>query len=195
MAGAPASARARSEYLFGEAQSEMAVKLAAYYAAGGQQEARATGAVAEARLDMHPDVAAALGIEPGQAVTQEQLANLLQGLRADGVELQGAGRGGPQRITYYDFTFSAPKSASVAMALANTDAERFLIVALHREAVRDAMEFLERTIAHARLGDGGSKGSLAGRLGYVTLDHYTARQPSRSRSSKKAASSPRSSRP
>ncbi|MBN8907734.1 MAG: relaxase domain-containing protein, partial [Rhodospirillales bacterium] len=175
-AGAPAAARAMAEYLRGDALSDIAAGLAAYYTAGLHKEpGEIIGAIAEPRPDMHPDVAAMLGLELGKAVSQEQLSNLLQGLRADGAELPGAGRGGPERITYYDFTFSAPKSASVAMALARTDAERFLIVALHRESVREAMEFLEDTIAHARKGDGGSKGSVPGRLGYVSLDHYTAR--------------------
>src|SRR3954454_6502920 len=73
-------------------------------------------------------VAAALGLDVTRTATHEEVVNLLQGRRADGEEIAGrqsykvgAGR---DRITYVDFTFSAPKSVSVAMALAPTDAER-----------------------------------------------------------------------
>ena len=84
----------------------------------------------------------------------------------------GAGR---DRITYVDFTFSAPKSVSIAMALAPTQAERHMIVGAHRDAWMSAMEHLETIVAHARKGKGGLKGSVAGELGWVSFDHYTAR--------------------
>jgi phage/plasmid primase-like uncharacterized protein len=74
-----------------------------------------------------------------------------------------------------DFTFSAPKSVSVAMALAPTDAERYMIVGAHRDAWVAAMAHLEDIIAYARKGKGGSKGRVRGELGWVSFDHYTAR--------------------
>src|SRR4029077_2317592 len=79
------------------------------------------------------------------------------------------------RITYIDFTFSAPKSVSVAMALAPTEAERHMIVGAHRDAWTSAMDHLEDIVAHARKGDGGSKGRVRGSLGWVSFDHHTAR--------------------
>src|SRR4051794_33592037 len=67
-----------------------------------------------------------------------EVVNLLQGRRADGEEIAGRQAykvgAGKDRITYVDFTFSAPKSVSVAMALAPTDAERHMIVGAHRDA-------------------------------------------------------------
>ena len=54
---------------------------------------------------------------------------------------------GKDRITYVDFTFSAPKSVSIAMALAPTDAERHMIVGAHRDAWMAAMAHLETVIA------------------------------------------------
>jgi len=64
---------------------------------------------------------------------------------------------GKDRITYVDFTFSAPKSVSVAMALAPTEAERHMIVGAHRDAWMAAMDHLEGIVAHARKGKGGAK--------------------------------------
>ena len=71
-------------------------------------------------------------------------------------------------ITYVDFTFSAPKSVSLAMALAPTEAERHMIVGAHRDAWMSAMAHLETIIARARKGKAGSKGSVPGRLGWVS---------------------------
>jgi TrwC relaxase len=68
---------------------------------------------------------------------------LFRGLRADGTALPGAGKRFTaktrDRITYVNFTFSAPKSVSVAMALAPTAAERHMIVGAHRDVWVAAM--------------------------------------------------------
>ena len=129
--------------------------------------------------DMSLATAAALGLDMTRAATHEEVVNLLQGRRADGGEIVGKPRykvaPGKDRVTYVDFTFSAPKSVSVAMALAPTDAERYMIVGAHRDAWIAAMGHLEDIIAYARKGKGGSKGRVRGELGWVSFDHYTAR--------------------
>ena len=61
------------------------------------------------------------------------------------------------------------------MALAPTDAERHMIVGAHRDAWMAAMAHLETIVGRARKGRGGSKGSVPGKLGWVSFDHYTAR--------------------
>src|SRR3954463_2879715 len=108
-----------------------------------------------------------------------EVVNLLQGRRADGEEIAGKRQqkvaAGKDRITYVDFTFSAPKSVSLAMALAPTEAERHMVVGAHRDAWMSAMAHLETIIARARKGKAGSKGSVPGKLGWVSFDHYTAR--------------------
>ncbi len=61
------------------------------------------------------------------------------------------------------------------MALAPTDAERHMLVGAHRDAWMAAMAYIETIIGRARKGAGGSKGSIPGKLGWVSFDHYTAR--------------------
>jgi len=134
------------------------MKIAEYYAGGqGTDEALAQGmgCVPTPRADMHPDVAAALGIKPGQMLNEEELANVLAGRRADGAELPGhqrgvtsyqAGEGDGQdraRISYMDLTFSAPKSVSLAWAFAETDAERNSILQAHRDARDATLRYIE----------------------------------------------------
>ena len=177
-AGGPQSARAMAEYYGENTIPEHATALADYYLRGvTRAEADCTAAIP--RQDMALHVAAALGLDITRTATTAEVTNLMLGLRADGAEIAGRHRGpvqkGNERIVWADFTFSAPKSVSVAMALAPTDAERHMIAGAHRDAWMAGMAHLETIIAHARKGAGGSKGSIAGKLGWVSYDHYTAR--------------------
>jgi phage/plasmid primase-like uncharacterized protein len=166
------------------------MKLAEYYAQGqGTDEALALGmgCVPTPRADMHPDVAAALGITPGKMLTEEELANLLSGRRADGAELPGhqrsvrtyaAGEEGGQdraRISYMDLTFSAPKSVSLAWAFAETDAERNSILQAHRDARDATLRYIEAEVGKAGFGHGGREGEEPGHLAWITADHFTSR--------------------
>jgi conjugative relaxase-like TrwC/TraI family protein len=54
-------------------------------------------------------------------------------------------------VAGFDLTFTAPKSASVLWALADT-ATQAAVVAAHRAAVRDALAFLEQRAVHTRVG-------------------------------------------
>jgi len=166
------------------------MKIAEYYAQGqGTDEALALGmgCVPTPRADMHPDVAAALGIKPGRLLNEEELANLLSGRRADGAELPGhqrnvrtyeAGEGGGQdraRISYMDLTFSAPKSVSLAWAFAETDAERNSILQAHRDARDATLRYIEGQVAKAGFGHGGREGEERGHVAWITADHFTSR--------------------
>jgi phage/plasmid primase-like uncharacterized protein len=177
-AGAPTAAQAMAEHLREQTLSEEMVAMADYYLRGVKR-AEVTGTAAIPRQDMPPAVGAALGLDVDRTATHEEVVNLLSGLRADGSPLPGAATRfkakSRDRITYVDFTFSAPKSVSVAMALAPTDAERHMIVGAHRDAWMAAMAHLETIVGRARKGRGGSKGSVLGKLGWVSFDHYTAR--------------------
>lgn len=157
---------------------EEMVAMADYYLRGVKRS-EVAGTAAIPRQDMSSAVAAALGIDVNRTATHEEVVNLLQGKRADGQPIAGKRQqrvaAGKDRVTYTDFTFSAPKSVSIAMALAPTDAERHMIVGAHRDAWMAAMAHLETVIARARKGDGGSKGSVPGKLGWVSFDHMTAR--------------------
>ena len=176
--GAPTAAAAMAEHLREQTLPAEIAAVAAYYLRG-VREMEITGTAAIPRQDMPLAAAAALGLAMNRAATHEEVVNLLQGRRADGGEIPGKPRykvgGGKDRVTYVDFTFSAPKSISVAMALAPTDAERYMIVGAHQDAWMAAMAHLETIAAHARKGKGGSKGRVRGYLGWVSFDHYTAR--------------------
>ena len=176
--GAPTAAAAMAEHLREQTMPEEMVAMADYYLRGVKRS-EVAGTAAIPRQDMSPAMAAALGIDVTRTATHEEVVNLLQGKKADGEPIAGKRQqrvaAGKDRITYTDFTFSAPKSVSLAMALAPTDAERHMIVGAHRDAWMSAMAHLETVIARARKGDGGSKGSVPGKLGWVSFDHYTAR--------------------
>ena len=176
--GAPTAAIAMAEHLREQTMPEEMVAMADYYLRGVKRS-EVAGTAAIPRQDMSPAVAVALGIDVNRTATHEEVVNLLQGKRADGEPIAGKRQqrvaAGKDRITYTDFTFSAPKSVSLAMALAPTDAERHMIVGAHRDAWMAAMAHLETVIARARKGDGGSKGSVPGKLGWVSFDHMTAR--------------------
>jgi len=177
-AGGRQAAQAMAEYYGENTVPEHASTLADYYLRGvARSEADCTAAIP--RQDMAPHVAAALGIDINRTATVAEVTNLMLGLQANGKEIAGRSKvpaqEGRDRIVWADFTFSAPKSASVAMALAPTDAERHMIAGAHRDAWMAGMAHLETIIAHARKGAGGSKGSIPGKLGWVSYDHYTAR--------------------
>ena len=176
--GWPGATRAMAEYWAENTLPENATAMADYWLRGvARTEQDSTAAIP--RQNMAPHVAAALALDITRTATIDEVTNLLRGLRADGAAIAGrptyGSRHGRDQITYVDFTFSAPKSVSIAMALAPTDAERAMIVGAHRDAVMAAMEHLESIIGVARKGAGGSKGSIPGKIGWVSYDHYTAR--------------------
>lgn len=176
--GAPTAAQAMADHLREQTLPEEMAAMADYYLRGVKRaDAAATAAVP--RQDMAPAVAAALGLDPNRTATHDEVVNLLQGRRADGEAVAGKAAyevgAGKDRITYVDFTFSAPKSVSVAMALAPTEAERHIIVGSHHDAVTAAMQHLEGIVGHARKGKAGYKGRVRGELGWITFDHYTSR--------------------
>lgn len=176
--GAPTAARAMAEHLREQTLPEEMVAMADYYLRGVRR-AEVEGTAAVPRQDMPLAVAKTLGLEATRTAMHEEVVNLLRGYRADGGAIEGKPSykvaAGKDRITYVDFTFSAPKSVSVAMALAPTEAERHMIVGAHRDAWMAAMVHLEGIVAHARRGKAGSKGSVPGSLGWISFDHYTAR--------------------
>ena len=178
-AGAPTAAQAMADHLREQTLPEEMIEMADYYLRGVKRS-EALGTAAVPRQDMSPAIMAALGLDPMRTATHEEVVNLLRGYRADGERIPGnqqryAQVKGRDRITYVDFTFSAPKSVSVAMALAPTEAERHIIVGAHRDAWMAAMAYAETIVGRARKGQGGSKGSVRGDIGWVSFDHYTAR--------------------
>ena len=189
-AGAPSEAGAYTAHLLEKTLPKEEMRLAEYYSGThGLDPALADGmgAVPLAREDMDPAVAAALGIKPGEALSERQLAMLISGRKADGSELDGRQRGVGRykakaeghadrfTISGIDLCLSAPKSVSVAWAFAKTAAERNTILQAHRDARDAALRYIEQEIGYATLGKGGSKGHERARFGWITIDHFTSR--------------------
>ncbi|MBB5696047.1 MobF family relaxase [Muricoccus pecuniae] len=189
-AGAPSAASAMAAHLLERTVPDEEMRLAEYYAGGsGVEEAlvRGMGCVPTVRADIHADLADTLGIAPGAFLDETAVANLLGGRRADGEELPGHQRDVRRyesedgskpdrfRISYVDLCFSAPKTASLAWAFAETAAERNTILQAHRDARDDALRYVEKEIAKAGFGHGGREGEERGSLAWMTFDHFTSR--------------------
>ena len=120
------------------------------------------------------------GVADGVSLSPETLAHVQAGRRADGgalrlgplLEALGATRA---RIGYVDLCWSADKSVSLAWAMAPTEAERNMIAQAHKEAVASALQYVEAEIGRARKGKAGRDGFDAGRIGWVSFDHYASR--------------------
>ena len=79
------------------------------------------------------------------------------------------------RIGYVDLCWSADKSVSLAWAMAPTEAERNLIAQAHKDAVASALVYVESELGRARKGKAGRDGYDAGRIGWISFDHYASR--------------------
>lgn len=77
-------------------------------------------------------------------------------------------------VAYVDMVFSADKSLSVVFGL-GSEAERGIVVAVHQDAVAKTMAYVEDVLGYRRLGKEGAGGVEKGRLGWLTVDHYTSR--------------------
>jgi hypothetical protein len=99
----------------------------------------------------------------------------MQGRQADGEAIRGRTRRAGPRTGFVDFTFSASKPLSVAIALAPTAEERAALIGIHQGAVAAAMKYVEREIGHVRRGKSGRGGTEAAEVAWVSFDHFTAR--------------------
>jgi hypothetical protein len=185
----PGGARAMADHLMEETLSPEAVAIGDYYTrnraaelgagpgpdgeAGPETPNRATRP--QPRRDMHPGLAAALGIEAHGTPTVEQVSQILAGQRADGTPLQTNNNAGARSVSYIDLCFSAPKSVSLAWAFAPTEAERASILQAHRDAVDASLRYVAREIGQVRRGKAGAGGSEVGHVAWINFEHFTAR--------------------
>jgi hypothetical protein len=142
----------------------------------------------EVRPDLHPLAAQGLGIDPSRPPTQEELAALIAGRRADGKKIEGktyAARGpyldpkdGEIKERFplgsMDFCLTPDKSVSIAWAL-GTHEQRAAIQMAHRKSAAAAIASLGDEIGRARKGRGGGAGFDAGHIGWVAFTHCTTR--------------------
>ncbi|WP_404385257.1 relaxase domain-containing protein [Knoellia locipacati] len=160
-----------------------AAGLAAYYAAEGTPPGRFLGAGLAG-------LANGAGIPRGTEVTEEALWRML-GLLQDPVTGEPLGqiprtqpatvidrfgrtRKAHKTVAGFDLTFSAPKSVSVAWALAD-DATRARIYAAHRRALEAVIAYGESQVFATRLGKGGVvQEDIRGIVG-AAFDHWDSR--------------------
>lgn len=164
-------------------QSGPATGLQSYYAANGTPPGRFLGA-GLAGLNNGQ------GIQQGSIVTEEHLWRLLGMLqdpvtgrqlgqppsapRARGVNHLGRPRKAPQAVAGFDLTFSAPKSVSVAWALAD-DPTRSRIYAAHRRALEAVVAYGESQVFSTRMGKGGVVQEDIRGIIATAFDHWDSR--------------------
>ena len=122
----------------------------------------------------------AIGLPTHREATADELAHLANGRLATGRFIDRADyrrqiHATRPPIGFFDMTFSADKSLSVAWALAPTEAERAALLDIHQRAVADTMTYVETQLGFARKGQGGKDGVEPGELGWISFQHYTAR--------------------
>jgi conjugative relaxase-like TrwC/TraI family protein len=104
---------------------------------------------------------------------KEAVTNLAKGLSPDGSrKLIQLGKGKNHQAGW-DLTFSAPKSVSVAWAVADEEL-RQKIQQCHDQAVSRALEFLQDNVLVSRTGKGG-KELVSADMVAVTFQHGTSR--------------------
>jgi conjugative relaxase-like TrwC/TraI family protein len=157
--------------------------LTAYYAATGTPPARFFGAGLAG-------LGGGVGITPGSPVSEEQLWRML-GMLQDPLTGQPLGRPpqpdraqliGPtgrvrkaaKTVAGFDLTFSAPKSVSVAWALAD-DATRARIHAAHQAAIDDVIAYAEQHVFATRTGAGGVVSQNIRGVVAAAFDHWDSR--------------------
>ncbi len=95
----------------------------------------------------------------------------MEGRLPDGTDLSKRGNREDDRRMGVDLTFSAPKSVSVAALVAGDDR----LLKAHNEAVRQALDFIEREVITARRGRGGTEREQTGSLVAAVYRHEDAR--------------------
>ncbi len=148
----------------GTALDDAGRRLATYYAG---RDPRASW-----RTDMAPEVARALGINPGLTPGDEALERLFEARRADTGEAWTKNK---RTVSAYDLTASPDKSVTLAIEFARDDAEKAALILAVWRANDDAMRYVAGEIGWARRGDGGKDGAEPGEVGWASFMHFTAR--------------------
>ena len=93
VAGTPSAAMAMASHLLEQTLPPTQAKLAAYYqrcpTPASDDPVAYTNTIAEVRPDLDPRLAALLGLSPDRIPSQEEIANLLSGNRADAKPIPG----------------------------------------------------------------------------------------------------------
>jgi len=164
-------------------QTGPASGLTGYYAAQGTPPGRFLGAGLAGLDDGR-------GVESGSEVTEEHLWRML-GMLADPVTGQPLGRPpaaprtqfidgpgrvrrAPKTVAGFDLTFSAPKSVSVAWALAD-EPTRERIRTSHRQALEQVIGYAEQQVFSTRVGAGGVVSEDVRGVVAAAFEHWDSR--------------------
>jgi conjugative relaxase-like TrwC/TraI family protein len=154
----------------GDVELGRAQQLADYYAASGMSPGRWYG---------HGLAGLAGAIRPGDVVAPEAMTRLFrdgcdpttgQPLGVSFAERRGAG----STVAGFDLVFTVPKAASVLWALGD-EPTRAAVVAAHRAALTQAVDFLEDTVVRTRIGAGGRVQVRTGGLVAAGFEHVDSR--------------------
>jgi conjugative relaxase-like TrwC/TraI family protein len=148
-------------------EATKATGLARYYTVSGTPPGRFLG-TGLAGLN------GGVGVQAGTVVTEQHLFRML-GMLQDPVT--GAQLGRSPRVDAvagFDLTFSAPKSVSVAWALADP-ATQEAILAAHRQALRRVIRYAEEQVFSSRLGKNGALQSDVLGVVAAAFDHWDSR--------------------
>ena len=126
--------------------------------------------VALPRPGMPDEIAKAIGMTPGSPATEDQLAHLMAGTKADGTALPTNGKGRPRDVAYLEFTFGPSKSVSVEYALSDPAARRAIVEA-NRKAIWGTVDAIEAAVGHRRSRAGDEKATIAA----YAIEHANAR--------------------
>ena len=160
-----------------------AAGLAAYYAASGTPPGRFLGAGLAGLADGQ-------GVPSGSVVSEQALWRMLGMLqdpvtgaplgqvpppeRTAYIDHLGRMRTPPKSVAAFDLTFSAPKSVSVAWALAD-DPTRARIYAAHRRALEAVIAYGESQVFATRMGKGGVVQEDIRGIVATAFDHWDSR--------------------
>ena len=169
--GTPSAAKSMTDHLSVETDvPELSAELSCYLGSAMASAVEHTTAAIPMR-DMHPLVADALRIDTTRSLRPDEVTNLLSGRRADGKAIDRPAEGNA-RIAYTDFTFSAPKSFSLALVMAPTPAERAKLEECWLRANNALVKHIESQIGRVRIG---KDGTARGHMAIVHFNHYTSR--------------------
>lgn len=190
-AGGPTASSTLADYYLSDTVQGESVRAAEYYAVRAERAGDfwhsevIDGRLemgqhhADLRPDLSPALAAKLGLT-GQPLTVARVANLLSLQKADGGPVEGRKKHSPSKdgkrpaVGFIDLTWSAPKSLSVAWALASKE-EREQLLGIHRTAVSKAMTYVEQEIGYTQRGGRKNRRSEPGEIAWVSFQHYTSR--------------------
>jgi hypothetical protein len=145
-------------------QLEDGGRLTTYYTG---RDSRATW-----RPDMPSSVAQAIGIDAQRMPTDDAMARLFEGKRADNGEAWSRHK---RTLSGFDFVLAPHKSVSLAAEFALSPAESAAIWNAMDRANDRTMRYAAQVLGWARRGHGGEDGADPGAVGWISFRHHTAR--------------------